>query len=516
MKGLAGLLGAFGLVLLLLAAAPAAALGPAFVPPGPDVLTDPTPGAPNAVHAAYAIDLLPGLEGFEIGVRLDVHELELPPVGALTAQQIRSAPDPLRSLFETAVHDAILAEAQRALPEAAVRLTRLHFDYRSEDLSADPYDPAVHIDAVVRADFTSQFFGLPATAKTLPPDLARAFLWSGGVYALNKAARVPAGYDVTYVVQAPDFLQLRRPDTAPATRLEYHRNNFQGSGSASLLLDFSVRLRPDLVPANVRAGPLVRAQFLVDDVTPLWKQAIPFVNGEYVGRLDLDIQVHSLNGSLFANYPLPRQVGLSQVSGDVLRIAINENLVARRDVEFFFERLIRKSLEEGFGPDIDLSFDWSSFTESLAVPVGGPDGATVAPVLVRARAELPFESNKMLVSSSLGRLFGMTVGTSGSFRLANDGSWRSEYTVAYPESVHVRVHDSAGLVQDMDWSTREGFHATLPQGASTEVYVAGRSDFEPVVFAIGLVEFALLLALGAWGWRKVRAARVLRARRPST
>lgn len=500
--------------LLLLAVACIFASSPVHALPGLGAsgpIDDPTPSAANAVRAVFATEILDSLEGFEIHVDLEVFEMEIPPAGGHTASEVRAAPRPLQELFEGGVRATIEQEAKRVLPDADVSVRDLSFDYGAEDFDEDPYHPGIAIHALVRADFTPEFFGLPAGVSTPPSDLARAFLYSGGVYAITKELQVPAGYDVRHVVGVPEFLELQEPGTLGKGRLEFHKNNFNGAEPRAVRLDFNVRLREDALPANVLAGPLVRATFIVDDATPLWRQAVPFVAGEYVGDLDLEIQVHSLSSELFGTYPLPRQLGLSDISADLLRIAIDEGLVQRTDVQQFFENLIRRSLEQGFGEGIALGFDWATFDRTLNQGIGGADGRSVEPVVVRAQAVLPFESNKMLVSSSLGRLVSMTVGSSGSFELNNEGMWNAEYTVAYPEGVHVRVDDSAGIVEDMNWGAREGFHVYLEKGASTKVHVSGRSDPDPVVFSIGVLELGVLLGAAWFLWKRFRGFRERRA-----
>lgn len=486
---------------LAFVATPVAALG---IPSSPAPLGDPTPYAPNAVRATYGTRILASLDGFQIGVDLDVFELDLPPVGGRTATELRAAPDAVREVFEGFARDAIQAEATRVLPETRVTLESFDVDYGFEDGDADPFHPPVRVQAQIRADFLPTFFGLPPTTQTSGGDLARAFLYSGGVYTVSKDLPVPAGYDVRHVVNVPSFLALREQGALPTDRLTFRSDNFQGIEAGQVHLDFMLSLRLDAIPANVLAGPVVQARFVVDDATPQWKQMVPLMGGEYVGTLDLDIQVHSLDSKLFGAYPLPRQVQLDHVSADLLRVALRENLVLRQDVETFFDGLIRRSLEEGFGPDIDLRMDWTAFDRALNEPIGGNDGTTVAPLTVRAHAVLPFESNKMFVSSSLGRLFGMTVGSRGSFDLTNDGMWNAEYTVAYPKDVHVKVSDSAGFVRDENWGEREGFTVALDRGAKTHVTVTGRSDFAAPVFVVGLLELALVAA-AVWALqRKVR------------
>jgi hypothetical protein len=486
------------LVATMLAPAGAAGPLPASAP------GDPTPHAPNAIRIAQSTRVLDSLEGFEIRVDLEVFEVELPPAGGRSAAEVRAAPPALRALFEDHVRNAIVQEAARVLPDARVRLAAFDVAYGDEDLDADPYYPPVQVHARLRADFTPAFFGLPATATTSARELARAFLYSGGVYALNRELEVPVGYDVRHSVEVPPFLEIRRPNAPAGARLDVRTDNFEGAHPGRVDLHFAIRLRDGAVPANVLQGPLVKARFVVDDHTPFYKQALPFLGGEYQGTLDLDIDVHSLDASLFGAYPLPRQVALDRVSADLLRIALQENLVQRADVQTFFETLIRRSLEEGFGPQTQLRFDWDTFGRSLNQPIGGADGTTVAPLTVRAHAVLPFTSNKMFVSSSLGRLFAMTLGSTGSFDLVNDGMWDAEYTVAYPEGVHVKVSDTAGLLEARSWSTREGFHVRLPRGAQTTVHVEGRTDFDPAVFGVGALQLALAGFLLWGGARKLR------------
>jgi hypothetical protein len=500
MQGFAGTVTAVAALVLL--APPAGATGAPATAPG-----DPTPFAPNAVHAVYSTRLLESLEGFEVQVDLRVHEVEVPPAGGRSASELRAAPEPLRALFEDQARSMILAEAARVLPQADVTLAGFAADYGLEDYDADPYHPPLELHALVRADFTPAFFGLPATTQTPSHDLARALLYSGGAYLLDKELDVPPGFDVRYLVEVPAPLELREPGAPPTARLDFRADNLDGLEAGHVRLGFAVRLREAAVPATVLSGPLVAARFTVDDVTPTWKQRVPFLGGEYVGALDLTIHVHSLEASLLGAYPLPREVVLRHVSADLLRIALRERLVLKPDVEAFFDGLIRRSLEEGFGPGVRLAFDWRALDASLNTPVGGPDGATVAPLLVRAQAVLPLKSNQMLVSSSLGRLYGMTVGTSGDFDLENDGLWDAEYAVAYPKGVHVRVRDSAGLVTDEDWGQRDGFRVRLDRGAHTRVHVEGRSDFQPDVFAAGLLDLALL---AGFLWSLCRGLRTLR------
>jgi len=487
------------LVAIAVLAAPAAALAP---PP----LGDPTPHANNAIHAVYSTRVLDSLEGFEIGVELRIHEVEFAPAGPHAAAEIRAAPEGLRALFEEYARAQILAEVSRVLPESRVGLAAFSMDYGLEDYDLDPYDPPIAIHALVHAAFTPAFFGLAATTHTSAAELARALLYSGGSYVLEKDLDVPAGYDVEHVVDVPGFLELWKPGAAATGRLVYHADNFDAALPDRVRLHFGIQLRPEGVPGGVASGPLVSATFIVDDATPVWKQSLPFLGGDYVGHLDLAIDVNSLDVSLFGSYPLPRQVHLSHVSADLLRVALRERLILQPDVEAFFEGLIRRSLEESFGPHVQLGFDWSALSRSLNEPVGGRDGKTVAPLAVRAHAELPFASNRMLVSSTLGRLVGMTVGTSGEFDLENDGLWDARYTVAYPKGVHVSVDDSSGRLTDENWGEREGFTVDLPRGSSTHVRVEGRSDFDATVFAIGLAE----VALGAlFLWSLCRRLRVL-------
>lgn len=493
---------AFATALVLLPAAAASDLAGTSSPP-----TDPTPNAPNAVRAVYTTRILEDLRGFQVDVDLNVHELEVAPTGGHSAGELRATAGPLRDLFESAVRDAIQTEAQRVLPDAKVQLSRILFDYGAAGPSGDLYHPGIGVHATLEALFTPQFFGLPATFQTPASDVARAFLYSGGTYDLQKQVRVPAGFDVRYVLSAPSFLELDGPSGGSANLVELHADNFAGATPRAAALNFGIHLRGDSVAENVRAGPLVKAVFVVDDATPVWEQLVPFTSGRYVGNLDLRIEVNSLDASLFANYPLPPSLQLHQISGDLLRIAIRENLVARQDVTRFFQDLIERSLQEGFGDQIEVKMDWTALDQSLNQPVGGADGQTVLPVVVHATAVLPFSSNKMFVSSTLGRLVGMTLGMNGDFELANDGMWNSDYTVAYPENVHVNVKDSLHRVENQDWDTRDGFHVYLAKGESTQVQVSGRSDFDTLVFLAGVLEILLVL-LALWGVaRKVQSRR---------
>lgn len=500
MKGFARVLPFCAILVALTAATPVAAQLPALASPAAPVPLpgDPSPNAGNAIRAVYTTRVLDDLTGFRIDVDLTVYEVELPPSGGRSAMEIRSAPDVVRAAFEQWVRDTILQEAGKALPDAQLSLASIDFDYGQDDLDADPYHPGVGIKAALDARFTPQFFGLPSTAKTSPRELARAFLYSGGIYSFAKDLKVPPGYDVRHRVTVPAFLELATRKEASLPLIEFHKDNLQGTASSSVALEFKVSVRQEFVPQNVLDGPLVKAAFVVDEVTPFWKQSVPGLDGDYVGSLDLRIEVNSLNASLFGTYPLPRQLKLQQVSADVLRVAIREGYVDRDDLTAFFEDLIRTSLEEGFGEDIQLTMDWPTLDHSLALPVGGAMGELVDPVVVHATAILPFESNKMFVSSSLGRLVGMTFGMRGDFDLSNDGMWNSEYTVAYPEGVHINVDDSAGITEKMDWGSREGFRVRLDHGTTTDVAISGRSDFDAFVFLVGLLE-ALLLGLACWG-----------------
>lgn len=474
--------------------------------PSDATIGDPSPHAPNAVRASYETNVLETMDGFDVGVELRVHEIEFPPAGGRTAMELRAAPAPLQSIFEEFVRGAVLDEAARVLPEADVQLASFAVDYAAEDHDADPYEPPVTIRALVQASFTPAFFGLPPATQASGQELARALLYSGGSYRVAKDLDVPAGFTVDHALSVPSFLELQEPGARPVGRLLYGADNLEGSEPQRLNLDFGLQLRHPAIPENVLAGPLVRALFVIDDETPVWKQSLPFLGGDYRGHLDLDIQVHSLEVDLFGAYPLPRQVELHHVSADLLRIAIREGLVLRGDIETFFEDLIRRSLVEGFGEDIRLDLDWQALSASLNEAVGGRDGQSVTPLIIRARADLPFASNKMLVSSSLGRLVAMTVGTSGEFELANDGIWNAHYTVAYPKGVHVNVRDSAGLTTDKNWGEREGFEIDLSRGAATRVHVEGRSDYDAAVFAIGLAEIAILALVLVVGVRYLRGA----------
>lgn len=495
--------------LALLALSPAASA--ALAPEGTAVNHDPTPKAPNAVRGTYTTQILDNLYGFLLIVDLEIFELEIPPTGGRSASEIRSTAGPLRELFEATVRDTILTEAQRVLPDARVQLQEASFDYSATNLDADPYHPPLGVHAVIQALFTPQFFGLPATVQTPAGEIARAFLYSGGTYELQKQVRIPPGFDLRYVVSAPSFLQLNGPHAEAENLVVFHGDNFLGSTPSNLVLNFGIQLRPESVPANVVSGPLVRATFLVDDATPVWKQLVPFTNGNYLGYLDLYIEVHSLDAGLFASYPLPPTLRLEDVSGDLLRMAIREDLVARQDVTYFFQELIERSLQDGFGEDITVDMDWAAFDQSLNQPIGGAGGRTVEPLVVHATAVLPFESNKMFVSSTMGRLVGMTFGMSGDFELSNDGMWNSDYTVAYPENVHVNVRDSEDLTHSMNWGSREGFHVYLAQGQSTHVYVDGRSDFDLLVFLAGVLEVLLLGLAGYALLRRYQRTRFARA-----
>lgn len=474
--------------------------------------SDPTPNAPNAVRAVYSTRILDDLQGFELGVDLLIFELEIPPAGGRSAAELRTASVPLRELFETSVKDRILAEARHILPDARISLETIQFDYAATDLDEDPYEPGLHVVANLRALFTPQFFGLPDTFGTPPAEIARAFLYSGGVYEMSRQVRVAPGFDESYVVSAPEFIELHTSNANVVRLLEFRENNFAGTSPSPVNLDFGIRLRSGTVPQKVLDGPLVKAVFVVDDVTPAWKQLVPFLNGDYLGNLDLRIEVNSLDTRLFARNPLPPALRLEQISGDLLRIAIREGLVNQDDVSAFFQDLIVRSLQEGFGDDITVEMDWPALDQSLNQPVGGSDGRTINPVVVQATALLPFESNKMFVSSSVGRLVGMTLGTTGNFELANNGVWNTDYTVAYPEGVQVQVKDSLGRIEDLDWGAREGFHIYLGKGESTQVHVEGRSKFDLLVFLAGFLE-ALLLGLAVWGVsRKIQFQRLHKAR----
>lgn len=505
---------AFGIVLVLLApllsvagATPVTESAPTDLDVDAAAPGDPSPYSNNAIDATYRTHVLPSFDGFQIDVDIVVYEMDIPPLGGRTATEIRAAPQPVRQLFESGVHLRVLDEAQRVLPDARVTLQTLDFHYDQEDYDADPYHPGIRIHAIILAKFTPEFFGLREDALTPAADVARSFLYSGGSYAIRKELDVPAGWTVRHVVSTDAPLELKEWGRGGESRLTFAKDNLGGVEADKLRVQFALRLRPDAVPANVQAGPLVKALFVVDDVTPLWKESVPFSNGDYRGTLDLDIELHSLETDLFAQRPLPSELSMPRVSGDLIRVGAREGLIDIADLQDFFENLIRHSLEEGFGPGVELQFDWPAFEESLQQPLGGSDGTQVDPVIVRAKAALPFESSKMFISSGLGKLFGMTFGTRGEFDLSNDGMWDAEYTVAYPRGVQIEARDSEGLLEPLSWSDRDGFRVTLERGSTTQVVVEGRSPIQWDVLALAAAQLAAILALAWWGWRKLLSLR---------
>lgn len=488
------------LVLVLPLIVPAASALPLPVsgPSLPAVPGDPTPNAPEAIEAEYDVRLHEDLSGFQVDIRLAVYEVDIGLDHPLPAQAIRSAPN--HDVFEEAVERRIQSEMEHAFPDADVTVGRVTYDYGGVQVDDDPYRPPVRVAATAHVAFTAAYLGLPSLQGVDAATAAAAFLTSGGVYVLEETLTVAPGTSVRLVVHVPGDLQLQGPSGPQTDRLELALDNLENGTARTLPVRFSVRLDPAEVPADVVRGPLVRIGFIVEDRTSLLRQAVPFAPGQFDGRLDLEIQVTSLEGRYFDSYPLPDGLSLDHMSADVLRVAFRAGIVHQDDVEAFFERLVTRGIQNAFGNETLVTFDRDAFAESAATSIGGADGRTVAPLVVRATSAVPVTVKDDLVASSMARGIGMIVPSRDSFELTNDGLWDLEYTIVYPSTLDVTASDADGRVENLRIDGRDAVRIHLPRGTTADVTLAGRAHFDAAVFAIQTLELGLLglgVALGA-------------------
>lgn len=496
-------------LLIGLAALPAAQALP-LAAPSPILPSDPTPNAPYAAWVRFEVDLLPALDAFSVRTLALVEEAPLENTEGVPAQLIREGGPAAHQIFEERVQILLDAQLRAAFPGSAPVRTRWTVDYRQTDADPDPFKPGILVDTTSRVPVTPSALGIPGVSATTGPELARAFLYSGGRLEVSRSVQVPPGVSATVAVFVPPFLQLARSDGANATHLEFPRDNLQGARAQPLDLRFRLGAKDETMPQNVREGPLVRAAFLAHDETPLWMQAFPLTHGRFSADLDLWIDLSSLPASLFEDLPLPAGLELSTVSADLLRVAVRERLLSADDLHAYFALLIEKSLREGFGESVVVSLDPGAFEESVAAPLGSGTAAGVTPIRVHATAHLPLKSEKMLWASAIGRAVGMLAGMPASFPVDNGGSWSTELTLLYPPGVDIEVTDSLGRAQKIVRGDREGFLLTLRGDEKTEVHVKGQAPFDPVVFALGVLE---ILALAFVAWRLVTKVRELRRSR---
>ncbi len=497
------------LILPLIVPTVAALPLPTAPPSLPAVPGDPTPNASEAIEAQYHVRLDDDLSGFQVDIGLAVYEVDLGLERSLPAQAIRSSPN--RDVFEETVERRIQAELERTFPDADVTVAGVAYDYGGPQLDEDPYRPPVRVFAQAQVAFTAAYLGLPALDGIDVATAASAFLTSGGMYVLEETLTVSPGTSVTVIVQVPDHLRLQGPTGPETDRLEVGLDNMANGTARTLPIRFSVRLDPDQVPADVLRGPLVRIGFFVEDQTSLLRQSVPFAPGQFAGRLDLEIQVTSLEGRYFDDYPLPEGLTMDHMSADVLRVAFAARVVHPADVEAFFERLVTRGIQNAFGNETVVEFDDHAFAESAAAPIGGADGRTVAPLVVRATSAVPVAVKDNLVASSMARGIGMIVPTQDSFELTNDGLWDLEYTIVYPDTLAVTGSDPNGRVENLRVDGRHAVRIDLPRGTTADVTLTGRAHFDAAVFAIQAAEFALVGIGAVFGARRVR--RHVKARR---
>lgn len=489
---------------------PTAVAGP-FPAAPPGVPGDPTPDAPNAVHAAYDVRLRPALDGFDVTVKLSVHEIELAAGRSLPAASIRALPS--KDVFEEAVQQQITRELGDAFAGADVRMGRFAFDYGATATGADAYHPAVRVAADADVRFTASYLGMSTLGQATAAEAARALLYSGGSYLVQQDLRVEPGMSVRLSVHVPQTMEVRG-NGAAAQAVTVASDNWANATARSMPIAFTIRLSDGHVPENVLRGPLVEVLFDVTDRTSTAKQALPFSKGDFVGRLDLRIEVPSLEARFFEERPLPASVAMDQVSADVLRVAFDAGLVAPEDVARFFEALVTRNLKDAFGNATEVVFDREVFAASVRQPVGGADGRTVAPLVVAASSAVPVSVKDEWVSSNMVRGLGMLVSTRESFTMENRGSWDLAYTVVYPHSLHVEGRDTEGLLENLQVDGRDAVRIYLPAGQSTTVTVTGKASMDVVVLGIQAAELALLLVGLVLGTRTVR--RRVAARRGGT
>lgn len=468
---------------------------------------DPTPQAPLAVWVRFEVELLPGLDAFSVRTLALVQEAPVENAEGVPAQIIREGGPAVHEVFESRVQALLDAQLRDAFPGAEPSRTKWRVTYGQSDVDADPYKPGILVDTTSRIPLTAAALGIEGVGATSGPDLARAFFYSGGRVAISRSVPVPPGISATVALSVPSFLQMARPGSANASLLEFPRDNLQGARPQPLQLLFQLGARPEAVPANVREGPLVRATFVAHDDTPLWMQAFPLTHGRFSADLDLWIDLSSLPVSLFEEIPLPEGLELDVVSADLLRVAVRERLLSSEDLHAYFMILIQKSLRDGFGESVQVEFDSSAFQESVAQPIGSGKQGGVQPLQIHAAARVPLKSDKMLWASAIGRSVGMLGGLPTSFPIDNGGAWATELTLLYPPGIDVEARDSLGRLQEIRRGDREGFTLTLRGDEKTEVHVRGRVPFDPIVFALGLLE---VLALAFVAWRLIVKVRDLR------
>jgi hypothetical protein len=472
---------------------------------------DPTPRAPNAIDATYEFRLLSSLDAFELSGAFIVREVAVSGQG-VSAQALREGTALVRAEFEQQFRDVVQAELKEAFSESPPVGTMLRFDYGTSNVDADPYDPPIRVQLAARILLTPALLGLHAAKATEGGELARAFLYSGGRAVIDRTVTVPAGFNAEFEVSVPDFLRLSDNEQQNASSLVFPHDNTRGSIESKLRILFAVGLQPGSVPTNVLQGPTVRATFIAQDDTPLWMKAVPWSAGRYSADLDLWIEVPSISSGYFGTSPLPPNLQASYYSADLLRVAVRERLVTADDVHTFFATLIEDGLREGFGESATIEMDQEAFRESVARPIGGADGTTVAPLLIHASAKLPLRADKMVMGSGIAQTVGTITGIPATFPVSNDGSWILDLTLLYPEGVTVDVADSEHLAQKVRSGDREGVHVLLHPGQSTDVKVHGRPPVDVAVLAIGLLEIGVLVA--GITWLVTRARRIFAAKHP--
>lgn len=492
---------------------PAAAALPLGVsgPSLPALPGDPTPNAPEAIEADYSVLLRDDLSGFDVDIQLRVYEIDIGLAQSLPAQAVRDAPN--RDLFEEAVERRIAAELARTFPGANVALDHIAYDYGAFEADDDPYRPPIRIHATAEVDFTAAYLGLPALGDVRAETAASAFLESGGVYRFRESLAVAPGVAVRLVIDVPDRLTIHAAH-GPVDRLVAAYDNLANGTSRSMPVEFSVSLEPAHVSQSVWRGPLVRIGFDVEDHTSLLRQSVPFAPGRFDGRLDVRIEVTSLEGRFFENYPLPETLSLDHMSADVLRVAFQAGLVRSADVEAFFERLVTRGIQNAFGNQTVVEFDHAAFAHSAQAPIGGADGRTVAPLVVHATSAVPVKVEDNLVASSMARGIGMLIPSRDGFELENNGLWDLEYTIVYPSTLDVTASDPDGRVENLEIDGRDAVRIHLPRGATADVSLVGRAHFDAAVFAIQTAELGLVGFGGFLGVRRARAG--LRVRRTRT
>lgn len=470
-----------------------------------DLPGDPSPHAPDAVAVTHHVHLRDQLDGFQVESAMDVFEIEVAPLGGRTASELRAAPVPVRSLFEADARARIQAEAMQNFPQAHVALERVTFEYGLDDGDANPYHPPVRILFRISILLTPAYLGLDPAAQADPGSVVHAFFQSGGIASFPQRQLIRPGWSIAATLDVPPTFEILMGDQPPAGLARFAVDNLAGDHATRLEERIRLRLRPDEVPAAVLAGPLVRATLRLDDATPAWKGAVPWAAAEFEGHLTLEFVIHSLDIGSLDHAILPAGMTTRLVSADLLRVAVQEDLVDPERLRQEFGRSMHAGLEQAFGPGIRAEIDWDAFDQGLDQPIARPDDPReVQPLRIHATAHVRLPEGTLLPDHGFARLASMTGGHAGSVLLRNPGSWAADYTVLYPEGSSIRIREPAGAAQPTESQGRQGVTVHLQPGETVILKVGGRLAPDLFYLSSSLAYLALLATAVTVACRRIR------------